>query len=241
MRLLKSIYVSLLRILAALARVTGLAGFLERRRDKGRGWHWMSSLFAIYDIDAMVSLDVPWWTYDAIEQVDAFLASRPVRVFEYGSGASTVWLARRAASVTSVEHDAPWYKAVTAKLPMIEGLCPTEVKLAEASGDAPAEALYLSEKANGSLANFTAYASAIDAEDGLFDLIVVDGRARPACLKHAIPKLAPDGIIVFDNSHRARYRQSINDCGLSETRLRGLVPTLPYPDQTSILRAEPAG
>ncbi len=241
MRLLKSIYVSLFRILAALAQVTGLAGFLERRCDKGRGWHWMSSLFAIYDIDAMVGLDVPWWTYDAIEQVDSFLASRPARVFEYGSGASTVWLARRASYVTSVEHDAPWYKNVTAKIPMIEGLCPTEVKLFEASSDAPADALYHSEKANGSLIHFMAYASAIDEEEGLFDLIVVDGRARPACLKHAIPKLAPDGIIVFDNSHRARYRQSINDCGLSETRLRGLVPTLPYPDQTSLLRAEPAG
>jgi len=47
--------------------------------------------------------------------------------------------------------------------------------------------------------------------------------------------LAEDGVIVFDNSARRRYREAIEGCGLVEKKFRGLVPTLPYPDQTSVL------
>ena len=73
----------------------------------------------------------------------------------------------------------------------------------------------------------------------LFDLIVVDGRAREAAMRAAIPHLAPDGLIVFDNSHRKRYQEAIAESGLSEQVFRGLTPSLPYPDRTSLLRVTP--
>src|SRR5206468_7996350 len=68
--------------------------------------HWAASLTRVHDVDAMIELDVPWWTYRAGDAVDRWLAvrPRPVRVFEFGSGASTVWLAARADEVCSVEH-----------------------------------------------------------------------------------------------------------------------------------------
>jgi hypothetical protein len=86
--------------------------------------------------------------------------------------------------------------------------------------------------------DFADYVGTIDEVGGLFDVIVVDGRARTACLSAALPHLAPDGMIVFDNSRRRRYRAAIESCGLRERRLPGLVPTLPYPDQTSLLMAQ---
>ena len=46
-------------------------------------------------------------------------------------------------------------------------------------------------------------------------------------------------MIVFDNSHRARYRGAIADCGLEAERFRGLTPALPYADETTLLRAAP--
>ena len=67
------------------------------------------------------------------------------------------------------------------------------------------------------------------------DVIVIDGRAREACLAVAAPRLKLDGLIVFDNSHRARYERAISASGLRERRLPGLTPTLPYPDRTSLL------
>src|SRR6478609_8379982 len=72
--------------------------------------HWGHSLVVVHDSAALASLDVPWWTYDAIDVVDGWLKARavevdrPLRVFEYGSGASTLWLARRVGEIHSVEH-----------------------------------------------------------------------------------------------------------------------------------------
>jgi predicted O-methyltransferase YrrM len=84
--------------------------------------------------------------------------------------------------------------------------------------------------------DFADYVAAIDEVGGLFELIVVDGRARAACLRQAIPHLAPDGIIVFDNSNRPRYQEAILTSGLQATRYRGWVPSLPYQSETTILR-----
>jgi hypothetical protein len=47
--------------------------------------------------------------------------------------------------------------------------------------------------------------------------------------------LADGGIIVFDNTLRTRYRRAIERSAVKERRFMGLTPTLPYPDQTSIL------
>ena len=44
------------------------------------------------------------------------------------------------------------------------------------------------------------------------------------------------GSIVFDNTLRRRYRTAIAVAPVIEQAYRGLTPTLPYPDQTSVLR-----
>ena len=95
---------------------------------------------------------------------------------------------------------------------------------------------YASEKEGWRGRSFKQYASAIDTEPGQFDLIVVDGRARAACLAHAIRKLAPNGMILFDNSGRERYRRAIKESGMQARTCRGATACLPYPDETTLLR-----
>jgi len=96
---LKNGYIALLRLLRRPADRLGFLALVERQRTR-RITIWARSLFAIYDIDDMVAIDLPWWCLKAVAQVDAFLADGPgARVFEYGSGAGSVWLARRAATV----------------------------------------------------------------------------------------------------------------------------------------------
>ncbi|MBI5865098.1 MAG: hypothetical protein HZB38_11445 [Planctomycetes bacterium] len=57
---------------------------------------------------------------------------------------------------------------------------------------------------------FEAYVRAIDQHpDATFDVILVDGRARPACIQHAIPKLKPSGWLVLDNADREHYQAAI--------------------------------
>jgi hypothetical protein len=186
----------------------------------------------VHDSLAISSLGVPWWSYTAIDRVDRWLTSRshPVRVFEYGSGASTLWLADRADEVYSVEHHRGFAEYIA---PALRSIPKVTLYLVEPVPDPAPKAP--SRKEGNEKLDFSDYVSAIDRVEGLFDLIVVDGRARQTCLARASGRLADDGIIVFDNSARRRYREAIEGCGLVEQKFRGLVPTLPYPDQTSIL------
>jgi predicted O-methyltransferase YrrM len=198
----------------------------------------MFSLTCAHDSMALADLDVPWWTYRAIDAVDAWLGSRarPIRCFEYGSGASTLWLARRADEVLTVEHDAGFAATLAGRLATAGNVSMQVIPAVPA--DRPAVP---SAKEGYAGMDFAGYAAAIDCHEGGFDLIVVDGRARQACLAHALPRLRDDGLIVFDNSARRRYRPAIRGAPVSEIRLRGLTPTLPYPEQTSLLRPRPAG
>lgn len=58
----------------------------------------------------------PWISYDAA----AILARRigaESRVLEFGSGMSTLWLARRAGHLLSIEDHADWHAMVSRRLP----------------------------------------------------------------------------------------------------------------------------
>ena len=218
-----------LRRAGLLARLEG-AGTSPRRR-------WLRSLFAIHDIDDMIHLDLAWWTFDALDRVSAFLAERPAaRVFEYGSGASTVWLAQRSTSLLSVEHDPAWHALVRDRL----GDRGNTTLLLRPPERPARETAYGSGKPGWTDCDFRSYVAEIDCHETDFDLIVIDGRARAACLGHAIDRLAPGGMIVFDNSARGRYRAAIDASGLAVVRTRGLTAALPYPDETSLMARDPS-
>jgi hypothetical protein len=194
--------------------------------------HWLHSLTHVHDSASLMQFDVPWWTYRAIDVVDTWLRARPAqaRVFEYGSGASTAWLARRSDTVHSVEHHVGFADSMR---PALRGF--PNVALHVKPAVESAHPTVPSAKEGHAGLDFAAYVATIDEVDGEFDLIVIDGRAREACLRHAGPRLAAGGLIVFDNSRRRRYREAIHSSALHEQALPGLTPTLPYPDQTSLL------
>lgn len=218
----------------SIGRGLGRSGLLPKippeRAHRVR--HWAYSLTCVHDSAALAELDVPWWTYRAIDVVQSWLSARahPVRVFEYGSGASTVWLSRRVDEVYSVEHD----HAFAAPLAPFIGTV-RNVRLETVAAVRSAHPVVPSAKEGHRGLDYADYVASIDRVEGEFDLIVVDGRAREACLLRALPRLRADGIIVFDNSRRRRYRRAIAAADVTERRLRGLTPTLPYPDQTSLL------
>ena len=194
--------------------------------------HWSYSLTKVHDSLAIARLDVPWWTYRAIDAVSLWLEAReqPARVFEYGSGASTFWLARRTAEVHSVEHHREFGEMMATA---VRGQANVHLRIVEPEKSSAPRIGSAKEGHQG--LDFAAYVAAIEEVPGAFDLVVVDGRAREACLAAAVDRLGPGGIVVFDNSKRRRYRPAITGSGLTERQFRGLTPTLPYPDQTSVL------
>jgi hypothetical protein len=214
-----------------------------------RARHWAFSLTRVHDSLAIAELDVPWWTYHAIDAVSDWLRvhERPLRAFEYGSGASTFWLAKRFDEVHSVEHHKGFGEMMAGELAQLGEHRATDERGAERSGYLAKVDLRIIEatqstsprvpsgKEDHAGLDFYDYVHAIDSVPGEFDLVVVDGRAREACLAAAEPRLKPGGIVVYDNSARRRYRPAIEGSGLFERKFRGLTPTLPYPEQTSVL------
>ena len=224
----KFIYVQIFRGLRVVAHLTGMHGILLKH-SQNRKAHWLLSLSAIHDIDAMVELGVPWWTYDAIDKIEEFLAGKPnAKVFEYGSGASTIWLAKRSQHVTSIEHDPSWNKIVTERLNQFSNV---DAKLI--LPDFEYDPKFRSNKVKRK--SFKNYVKSIENKGEKFDLIIIDGRARVACLSIAFSCLARGGLIVFDNSLRKEYRSSIEAVEGQTDNYYGLLPALPYPDQTTLI------
>ena len=231
---MKAFYVWSTRALRSVLAATGLLALLDRAAGRSRRGLWVRSLLAVYDADDMFRLGVPWWTFDAIDVVDDFLRTRPqARVLEWGSGASTLWLATRAASVASIEHDAAWGGRMAREL-SARDLDTVHLLVVEPRRGAGG---ITSAKPGFEGLDFTAYADAVDRIEGDFDLIVIDGRAREACLVRALDRLADGGLIVFDNVDRARYRDAIEALGhrLRVTWTRGFTPSLPYPTRTAVI------
>jgi len=154
---------------------------------------------------------VPWLTFGAIHFLEDFVR-RDMRVFEYGSGVSTLFFALRGATVVSIEHDVAWSQQVRRDAAALGLTSATvlEVEPLDDTGTSSTEAAdprsYISSNSEFNGKTFRAYAAAIDKfADGEFHIILIDGRARPSCFSHALPKLAPGGIMILDNSEREHY------------------------------------
>lgn len=231
-------YVGAWRVARRLASATGTLAALDARaaeRPGGPAAH-ARSLFAIHDAADLVALDVPWWTYAAAAEVDRHLAAFDgrARVLEYGSGASSVWLARRAAHVWSVEHEPGWARVVRS-LAADAGVGDrlTLLEVPPEASDAPRVP---SGRRGERGRDYARYVAAADLVPARVDLVVVDGRARTACLEVAARRLAPGGLVLFDDSQRPRYAAGLASCGLVVRRHRGWAPSLPYPRESAVLR-----
>ena len=183
-----------MRILIALLSACRAWGSLLLRspRQARHARRWFSSIRAQQRHGVQLWDLYPWLVFDAQEYLEE-LIGKDTKVFEWGSGISTLWLARRAGTVVSVEYDPEWHAAVGAALAE-RGLRNCEQMLFELDADATE-------------AEHEAYASAIDGfDDEHFDLVIIDGRARVRCAANAVAKVAPGGLLLLDNAERPRYR-----------------------------------
>ncbi|GAB3317877.1 hypothetical protein GCM10027299_09320 [Larkinella ripae] len=61
-----------------------------------------------------IDLELPWWSYRAIDYVDKIIPNK--RIFEYGSGGSTIRFAKKAKSILATENDTKWIQFGKEKL-----------------------------------------------------------------------------------------------------------------------------
>ncbi len=216
-------------LLGPLRYPVSIAYYLVRFPESARfAPAWMLSLLrgrsALED-------QVPWIPYVARAWLSSHLKPS-MRVFEYGSGGSTVFLGRRVKQVISVEHDPTWCARLRQVLAE-EHLTNCELLLREpARQPLPCGVngrSYASSKPEYARMSFENYVRAIDAyPDESFDLVVVDGRARTSCLLHAVAKVRVGGRLVLDNSDNREYAETMNALNdYPRTDLRGFGPYWP--------------
>jgi hypothetical protein len=158
----------------------------------------------------------PWITFPAQQWLSRVVHGR-MRVFEYGSGGSTLYFAARVESLVSVEHDPEWFTLVDAELARSKPKASVRYLLIEpelgsaATNDPHDPSSYASRDNRYRGYSFERYVRAIDEyPDESFELVFVDGRARASCIVHAVRKTMLGGYIVLDNAGRSRYRRAMD-------------------------------
>lgn len=140
----------------------------------------ISSIF-YYRIFRKIYPHTPWYTPGAIKTTEKMLTPHS-KVFEWGSGASSIWYAERVGEYIGIEDNERWYTDISKRLNSSN----TRIVLCD---------------------NKDEYINAINKfPDRYFDCISIDGRHRIDCLKHAVSKLSDNGLIVFDDSQRPKYQ-----------------------------------
>jgi SAM-dependent methyltransferase len=161
----------------------------------------------------------PWIASSAISWLDDAITPEWA-VFEFGSGHSTEWYARRADSVVSVEDDVTWCARVRERL-RSSGL--TNYSLIHTELDD--------------------FPSAVGSYPiGSFDLVVVDSSendrtSRLDCIAAARHAVKPGGYLLLDDSDRPRYSGA--DAILPGWSVRRFVGLKSYPlavTETSVYR-----
>ncbi len=175
----------------------------------------------------------PWITFDAIDFLRLYLKPY-MQVFEYGSGGSTLFWLHEGADCISIEHDPQWFSVIRQYIVGRQSVDyrlvppePLEFKEPSINRNVADPYSYLSSDANASGYTFRRYVTQIDEfSDDYFDIVMIDGRARPSCIMHSVRKVKPGGLIILDNADRSYYTERTHPFLRNFTRLEypGAVP-----------------
>lgn len=185
--------------------------------------------------------EIPWITFEAFKFLKR-LMHPSMRVFEYGSGGSTVFWSKCTQQVFSVENDIEWFNLMRSlisnrgidnvKLSLVE---PDE-RISQNLSCPEDPTLYESASPLHKNHSFESYVSTIDQfQDQSFDIVFIDGRARASCIVHSCPKIKHGGWLILDNSERNYYTMntSILLKDWPKYRFFGPIPYLKYFSETT--------
>jgi len=134
--------------------------------------------------------DAPWLTPSAVLFLESYLKPADVG-FEWGSGRSTVWFARRLGKLVSVEASRQWYATVTGRLVTAQVSRKVDYQYI------PCECQEIDEPVEHPYAS-----AARTMADGSLDFALVDGKIRAACMRAILPKIKVGGLLILDNAER---------------------------------------
>lgn len=127
-----------------------------------------------------------WVTYKAKSWLEKWLKPHHVG-WEFGSGYSTIWFAKRVKFLTSLENKIVWYN-----------------RMRKLMSDHKVDNVQLLYEAKLGYYPFVIKR----CYDETLDFLFVDGRNRVVCVKRGYSKIKKGGILILDNSERERYGEA---------------------------------
>ena len=157
-----------------------------------------------------------------------------IRVFEWGSGASTIYYPKY---LNSIGRDFDWHAIDNSRAWYLK----SQERIAEARLDGFVHVYYSEFPAFWEFSGYTLADpippdSEIDYQavakyvefpkelDQRFDLVIIDGRYRRRCLITAKHVLADDGVLILHDAQRTHYHSSLSEFGQVEWLDTGLMP-----------------
>lgn len=161
---------------------------------------------------------IPWYTYPAID----FLKVRNFQdktVLEFGGGQSSLWWAKKAKQVVTLEGDKEWYEKIRDQMPDNVALSYVSMQSREI--------------------NVAEVRQTLDAqEQAQYDVIVIDGLYRYEMISIAIEHLSDEGFIVCDNAEGYDFHEGFLAASKAKPLCRvdffGNAPGVVLPHATSL-------
>lgn len=181
---------------------------------------WREEFAIERSINEKICLDkndnpIPWYTYPAIEYLNQFDYSKK-NIFEFGCGFSSLFWAKRAKKVISIEDNLKWFEK-------------WQKEFNEPNLD-------IRWRDEGEI-----YENAIFEENLKYDVIVVDGKRRWQCAETAVKAMADGGMIVLDDSDRINTSEEyvkavdiLKKADLLQVDFYGFCPMNAYTKTTSV-------
>jgi predicted O-methyltransferase YrrM len=131
---------------------------------------------------------LPWWSFRAIEYADTIFLDK--KMFEFGTGGSTIRYANVCKSITSVEDSKDWLAIVQDRLTKINA---KNNKLIFRAFDFDSPVDFAA----------SAYLESYNGQDE-YDVVVIDGqdksfKERLTCFRHVEPTIKEGAVIVMDD------------------------------------------
>jgi predicted O-methyltransferase YrrM len=123
-----------------------------------------------------------WMSIDERNLVSKYLGYNKT-MLEWGAGGSTLFFSKFVKKYISIEHDEGWYNEVKAKIG-------DNVELHHVLNNEP-RTIPTDPK------QFEDYINYVDTLNQKYDIVLVDGRARPECAKKVIPYLKENAIVIM--------------------------------------------
>jgi len=140
----------------------------------------------------------PWMKPEEIELIKNYLFTADKTVLEWGSGGSTVAFSPFSKLWYSIEHNSQWFEKVKKETEDLKNVrlhyVPPEI---------------ISPKRPSKYEDWESYIEFPRILNKKFDVILIDGRARPECAIEAKRHIKKDGVVIihdFYDKYRPHYK-----------------------------------